>query len=95
MGRLVIGFVISTCTLVNRTSACTNQTTPALLTARPVPTLVRLIFPEEIHHCPAMAVLVAFLARRKVADRVDVGGSGARGGFNRNTNRWTWPTRKL
>jgi hypothetical protein len=89
VGQLVIEFAISTCTLMNRTSACTTQTTPALLTARPVPTLVRLISRQELHHCPAMAVLVAFLAQRKVADRVDVSGSGARGGSNRNTNRWT------
>jgi hypothetical protein len=94
VGRLVIGFAISTCTLMNKTSACTTLIAPALVTARPVPTLVRLISPEKIHHCPAMAVLVAFLARRKVANRVDVCGSGARGGFNSNTNRWTWPTRK-
>jgi hypothetical protein len=95
VGRLIIGFAISTCTLMNRTSACTTTTAPALVTARPAPTLERLISPEKTHHCPAIAVLVAFLARRKVANRVDVCGSGARGGFNSNTNRWTWPTRKL
>jgi hypothetical protein len=53
------------CTYEQDQCACTSRTTPALLTARPVQALVRLIFPKKIHHLPSDGDVGGILAQHK------------------------------